>query len=124
MTKTTRRSFLQAAAALSAGAVMPRTARTEDLNSQVRVAVVGLRGRGKSHIAGFRKHLVALCDCDEQVLDQAGDDFEKKTGRKLDRLRDFRRLLDRSDVDAISIATPNHTHSLIAILAIQAGKDV
>ena len=52
------------------------------------------------------------------------DKFEKSHGRKLDQIVDFRKLLDRKDIDAISIATPNHTHSLIAISAAQAGKDV
>ena len=50
--------------------------------------------------------------------------FHKKHKRKLDQIGDYRRLLDRKDIDAISIATPNHTHSLIAIAAVQAGKDV
>ncbi len=88
------------------------------------MAVVGFNGRGKSHIEGFNDQLVALCDCDSTVLGQTADDFHKKHGRKLDQIVDFRRLLDRKDIDAISIATPNHTHSLIAILRPQAGKDV
>jgi predicted dehydrogenase len=124
MTKQTRRTFLrQAAGAAVAGSVLPRIARA-DVNSQIRMATVGFNGRGKEHIAGFKDHLVALCDCDSRVLDSTADQFYKKHGRKLDRIADFRKLLDRNDIDAISIATPNHTHSLIAILAVQAGKDV
>src|SRR3990172_5896128 len=76
------------------------------------------------NIEGFKDQLVALCDCDERVLGRVAEDFERRNGRKLDQIGDFRKLLDRNDIDAISIATPNHTHSLIAILAAQAGKDV
>jgi predicted dehydrogenase len=124
MTKQTRRVFLQqAAGAVAACGVLPRLARA-DINSQIRMAVVGFNGRGQNHIDGFKDQLVALCDCDEKVLGQAADRFERRHGRKLDKIVDFRTLLDRDDVDAISIATPNHTHALISILAIQAGKDV
>src|SRR3954466_4130368 len=103
--------------------LLPRGARA-DVNSQIRMAVIGFNDRGKSHIAGFKDQLVALCDCDSRVLGQAAEDFDKTNGRKLDKVADFRRLLDRKDIDAISIATPNHLHSYIAILATQAGKDV
>src|SRR5215210_7417316 len=124
MTRQSRRTFLkQAAGAAAAYSVLPMTARA-DVNSQIRMATVGLNGRGKNHIEGFEDQLVALCDCDSNVLGQTADAFHKKQGRKLDQIVDFRRLLDRKDIDAISIATPNHTHSLIAIAAVQAGKDV
>lgn len=125
MTKHSRRVFLQQAAGAAAAAtvVIPRIARA-DVNSQIRMAVVGFKGRGGSHIEGFNKELVALCDCDSRVLGKGAEEFERKYGRKVDQFQDFRRLLDRKDIDAISIATPNHTHSYIAILATQAGKDV
>src|SRR6476620_9268622 len=124
MTKQSRRTFLkQAAGAAAAYSVLPMTARA-DVNGQIRMAVVGFNGRGKSHIGGFKDQLVALCDCDSRVLDQTAADFERKNGRKLEKFTDFRKLLDRNDIDAISIATPNHTHSLIAISAVLAGKDV
>jgi predicted dehydrogenase len=124
MFKPSRRAFLhQALGAAAACAALPRFARA-DVNSQIRLAVVGFNGRGKSHIDGFRDQLVALCDCDEVVLGRAAEEFDKSHGRKLDQVVDFRRLLERDDIDAISIATPNHTHALIATLAAQAGKDV
>jgi predicted dehydrogenase len=114
---------MQAAGAAAACSILPRIARA-DVNSQIRMAVVGLNGRGGSHIDGFKDQLVAFCDCDELVLNKRAEDFEKSEGRKLDLYTDFRKLLDRDDIDAISIATPNHTHSLIGILAAQSGKDV
>src|SRR4051794_39017645 len=124
MSKQTRRVFLmQSAGAVAACGALTRVSRA-DVNSQIRMAVIGFNGRGKSHIDGFRDQLVALCDCDSRVLNQTAASFEKKNGRKLDKIADFRRLLDRKDIDAISIATPNHTHSLIAISAVLAGKDV
>ena len=124
MPVTTRRFFLQAAGALTATAVLPRSAQTADVNSQIRVGVVGCNGRGRAHISAFRNQLVAICDCDEEVLGREADKFARTNDRKVEGITDFRRLLEHSDIDAISIATPNHTHSLIAILAVQAGKDV
>jgi predicted dehydrogenase len=124
MTKQSRRLFLQTALGTAAAySVLPKFVRA-DVNSKVRMAVVGLNGRGKSHMEGFNQQLVALCDCDSNVLGKAADAFDKQYSRKLDQISDFRRLLDRKDIDAISVATPNHLHSLIAILATQAGKDV
>jgi predicted dehydrogenase len=124
MTNQSRRAFMQKGiGATVACSLLPRSARA-DVNSQIRMAVVGFNGRGKSHIEGFKDQLVALCDCDSRVLGRASEDFDKTQGRKLDKVADFRRLLDRKDIDAISIATPNHLHSYIAILAAQAGKDV
>jgi predicted dehydrogenase len=124
MSKQTRRTFLmQAAGAAAAATVLPRVARA-DVNSQIRMATIGFNGRGGSHIGAFKKELVALCDCDTQVLNKAARKFEKDNGRKVDTVTDFRRILDRKDIDAISTATPNHLHALITTLAAQAGKDV
>jgi predicted dehydrogenase len=124
MTNQSRRAFMRKGiGAAVACSLLPRSARA-DVNSQIRMAVVGFNNRGKSHIDGFQDQLVALCDCDSRVLGRAAEDFDKTQGRKLDKVADFRRLLDRKDIDAISIATPNHLHSYIAILAAQAGKDV
>jgi len=124
MTKQSRRVFLQqAAGAAAACAVLPRIARA-DVNSQLRMAVIGFNGQGKSHIRAYKDHIVALCDCDLTVLGKAAESFEKENGRKVDQVQDFRRILDRDDIDAISTATPNHLHALITSLAAQSGKDV
>src|SRR5262245_66436258 len=99
MTKQSRRTFLKqaagAAGAAAAYSVLPTRARA-DVNGQIRVAVVGFNGRGKSHIGGFKDHLVALCDCDSRVLNQTAADFEKKHDRKLEKFTDFRK--DRKSV--------------------------
>ncbi|MGD9632425.1 MAG: Gfo/Idh/MocA family oxidoreductase [Pirellulales bacterium] len=121
-----RRQFLRATAVAGASLALPvRKARSSvGPNEQIRVAVVGVGGRGKDHIDGFGKDIVALCDADQYFLDLRAKEIEDKYGTKVEKFRDFRQLLDNKNIDAISIATPNHTHSLIGISAIQAGKDV
>ncbi len=111
-----------AVAAISAG--WSNRALAAD-TADIRVAQIGFNNQGNGHIANLVKNenLVALCDVDEQVLHRKADAL-KSQGRKVDKFTDFRKLLERNDVDAVSIATPNHTHALIAILAAQAGKDV
>jgi predicted dehydrogenase len=124
MAHFSRRSFLRGTAgAVASLALAPRFARA-DVNSSIRVAVIGVNGRGRNHLDGFRRELVAICDCDRQVLAHRAGEFERKNGRKLDQVVDYRELLDRDDIDAVSIVTPNHTHSLIGIAAAEAGKHV
>src|SRR5271166_6808102 len=93
-------------------------------NDRVRVAVCGLHGRGKDHINGFSRvpnvEIAALCDVDENVLRKRLGEV----GGKPQMYVDIRKLLEDKSIDAISIATPNHWHSLMAIWACQAGKDV
>jgi predicted dehydrogenase len=124
-----RRTFLYRTLAGSAGAAF--TARSwsqvKGANSNIRHAVIGFNSRGKSHIQGFRKlpgvKVVALCDVDAEVLNRETQALERY-GNAIDPYTDIRRLLERKDIDTISIATPNHWHSLAAIWGIQAGKDV
>ena len=73
-------------------------------------------------IPGVR--IIKLCDVDERLFSKAVPDLEKITGYKAKTEVDFRRLLDDKDIDAISIATPDHWHALQTIWACQAGKDV
>ena len=97
-------------------------------NDRVRVAVCGVRGRGHDHILGFARvpntEVAALCDVDENILNQRLGDAERMGLRRPQSYVDVRKLLEDKNIDAISIATPNHWHSLIAIWACQAGKDV
>jgi predicted dehydrogenase len=96
-------------------------------NSAVRVGVIGLRGRGQLHMAmvssipGFR--LAAVCDVDPAVLGRVVEKTRKE-GREVRGFKDVRDLIASKDVDAVTIATPNHWHSLAAIWACEAGKDV
>ncbi|MGH9450407.1 MAG: Gfo/Idh/MocA family protein [Terriglobia bacterium] len=97
-------------------------------NDRVRVAVVGLHGRGMDHIRAYSQihnvEIAALCDVYEKVLNERLGDLEKMGLPKPATYIDVRKLLDDKSIDAISIATPNDWHSLMAIWACQAGKDV
>src|SRR5579872_5699855 len=138
MTRQTRREFLEnsmlaatAAAMAGSGLVSPVSAaeQSSSPNERLRVAVLGLNGRGRSHLDGFmpRKdcEVVAVCDPDELVGQNKGvAEVEKRTGKKPAFYADLRKLLDDKAIDIVTIATPNHWHSLAAIWAIQAGKDV
>jgi len=128
----TRRSFLHTSTSVAAastlagvwGGAMRAKGAAGDANSQVRVAVIGLNGRGTSHIAGLASHVVVLCDCDKAILARRAKEFEAQHGRKVEQVVDYRKLLERNDIDAVSIATPNHTHAIIGIEAAQAGKQI
>ncbi len=132
-----RRSFLKRAVAATAGSYAGLSAWERLLpsvraaNNEVRVAVAGINGRGAAHISDFMKlpgvRVVALCDPDREVLDKAIKQFKKKHGAGDADIRghtDVRAILDRKDVDALVIATPNHWHALMTIWACQAGKHV
>ncbi|MCI0665489.1 MAG: Gfo/Idh/MocA family oxidoreductase, partial [Acidobacteria bacterium] len=97
-------------------------------NDTIRVAVVGLRGQGNSHIREYARmtnvEIAALCDVDESILKKRCEEVEKGSGKKPKEFVDIRKLLEDKSIDAISIATPNHWHSLMGIWACQAGKDV
>jgi predicted dehydrogenase len=97
-------------------------------NDTIRIAVVGLRGRGKSHLQAFtslpKVDLVAICDIDDSVLDTASKFVTEKRGTAPAVHKDLRKLLEDKSIDAISIATPNHQHTMQTIWACQAGKDV
>ncbi|RYC66854.1 Gfo/Idh/MocA family protein [Spirosoma sordidisoli] len=125
-----RRKFIQTAVAGSAVLGLPTIipSRAFGANDRLRVAVIGINGRGKDHIAGFSKldnvEVATLCDVDNVVLQKGAADFEAKYKRKLKTEQDLRKVYDDKDIDAVSIATPNHWHALAAIWACQAGKDV
>ncbi len=129
MLNPTRRQFLRTTAlAATAAALSPRSwAQTAGANSEVRVAVIGLNGRGKDHLQSLRAvpgvRLVAICDVDTAVLERTAAALAKD-GITPKKYTDLRELLAATDVDAVTIATPNHWHSLAGIWACQAGKDV
>jgi predicted dehydrogenase len=120
-----RRHFLSSAAA--AGALLhPRVASSA--NDTVRVACVGVRGRGRDHIRAYSQmpnvEIAAVCDIDESILNARLGEIEKAKGKRPAGFTDVRKLLEDKSIDAISIATPNHHHTLQTIWACQAGKDV
>ena len=126
----TRRAFLfnTAVAGAATAAFSARSwAQVAGANGDIRVAVVGLNGRGGNHLASLRRipgvRLVALCDVDTAVLERVKRGLGE-AGATVRTFVDIRELLAMPDLDAITIATPNHLHSLQAIWAAQAGKDV
>jgi len=126
-----RRKFMKTAAGLSAlsGVIfITHPERVSGANDRVRLAVAGIRGQGFSHVAGFSQQpnveVAAICDVDESVIAQRLRDMEKLGLRKPQIHIDYRKLLEDKSIDAISIATQNHWHSLMGIWACQAGKDV
>jgi predicted dehydrogenase len=97
-------------------------------NDRVRVAVCGVRGQGFTHVEEYSRmpdvEVAALCDVDENILRGRLADMADMAMPTPKTYGDVRKLLEDSSIDAISIATPNHWHSLIGIWALQAGKDV
>src|SRR5260370_5913159 len=130
--KGSRRDFLKLTSARVAGTALGVTSsgytRIIGANDRVRVAICGVRGRGNDHIHGFSRvpgtEIAALCDVDETVSNHRLGDIEKLGLPKPKSYVDVRKLLEDKDIDAISIAAPNHWHALMAIWACQAGKDV
>ena len=122
-----RRHFLGTSAFAGTWSLLAPRASAQGANSEIRVAVIGLNQRGMAHVSGILKakgaRLVALCDCDSKVLARAKESAEKK-GAKVSTYTDYRKLCESKDIDAITIATPNHTHALIAITSAANGKHV
>jgi len=106
-----------------------KAAKKGDANDALHVAVVGVNGRGMSHVSGFLQKntntvITHICDADSAVIGKAMSAVEKAQGQAPKYEQDFRKLLEDKSIDIISIATPNHWHALMAIWAIQAGKHV
>jgi predicted dehydrogenase len=127
-----RRTFIKrstgalTAAAVAGPMVVPRS--VFGANDRVRAAVLGVNGRGKSHISGFmgleNVEVVTLCDPDLNVLEQRATEFHTEYGKKVALVQDLREVFDDKDIDVVGIASTNHWHALSTIWACQAGKDV
>ncbi|MCE9518381.1 MAG: Gfo/Idh/MocA family oxidoreductase [Verrucomicrobia bacterium] len=117
------RSTLYAGTALA----FPAWASVAGANSDVRVAVIGFNGRGAGHIGSLLKipgcRIVALCDVDSKVMEKQVASL-KKQNIEVRQYTDYRKLVEDKEIDAVTIATPNHTHTLIALTALAAGKHV
>ena len=134
MNTSNRRVFLKQST-FAAGATMlvagtRSSARVLGANDRLRIAVAGINGRGKNHIDGYLGlpdvEIAYLVDPDSKVLASRMSELEKKTKGKFSckAVADIRQALDDPDIDAVSVATPNHWHSLMTIWAAQAGKHV
>jgi len=111
-----RRDFLVSTAVITAGATVRGLASPNDT---VRMGVVGCGGRGQSHVTAWSSmpnvEIVALCDVDQSHMDAKLKYLEGKGARKPATYVDMRKLLEDKNIDAVSIASPNHWHTLQTI---------
>ena len=128
--QVSRRAFLKKGSFTAAVATSPLfwSKPSPAASDRVRVAVLGVNGRGKDHISGFmgleNVEVATLCDPDASLLAERAKEIEKQYGKKVKAVQDLRKVFDDKEIDAVSIATPNHWHALATIWACQAGKDV
>ncbi|KAA3612460.1 MAG: gfo/Idh/MocA family oxidoreductase [Planctomycetota bacterium] len=118
-----RRRFLQSSAALAAAlplAGCQTPTRRRSPNERLHLGVIGVANRGTANLNGVASEtIVALCDVDSRHLGQAAARFPDAA-----QYHDFRRMLERTDLDAVVISTPDHTHAVAALAAMDAGLDV
>jgi len=129
----TRREFLNGLAGTATGLALASTAKSYSRivgsNERLNFAVIGLNGRGYAHLASLKANRSAarishICDVDDTILKKFAAATEREMGEAASAVKDFRTILERKDVDAISIATPDHWHAPMAIAGLQAAKHV
>src|SRR6202035_1638813 len=129
----TRREFLDALAVGAAGLAVGTTAKSYrqilGSNDRLNFAVIGLNGRGYAHLSALKANrstarISHVCDVDANILKKFADTVQRETGESPATDKDFRAILEQKDVDAITIATPDHWHAPMAIAGLQAGKHV
>ncbi|MDQ8196637.1 Gfo/Idh/MocA family oxidoreductase [Pelagicoccus enzymogenes] len=122
-----RRTFIQSSALL-AGAFAIGSALGQSPNGDVRLAIVGIRSRGMQLARDAHRTkgcvIVAICDADTAILEKRAAEIESELGVTPEKVSNYRKLLERPDIDAVVLATPNHLHAIQTIWACQAGKDV
>jgi predicted dehydrogenase len=116
-----RRTFFKTSAATTAAA--PFVGNVQGANDRLTVAQIGCGGRGRYEVSICTRHpkfeVAAVCDVFQPLVDKTKSEFNIKDGYS-----DFRRVLERNDIDAVFVSTPDHWHPLIAVEACKAGKDV
>ena len=130
MSRNTRRRFLQQTAALGIGMGWSArlSGRTVAANDKISVACIGVRGRGNSVMHSFAAEpdvvVTHICDVNEPVRVQRGEELRQRTGVMPKLVNDFRELLGDQSIDVFMVATPDHWHALLTIHGCLAGKDV
>ncbi len=125
-----RRTFVKGAVTGAAVVLLPNVTRNVlGANDEISAATIGVGGRGGSHIGALYKvpgvRVIGVCDADKGNLGRTADSIAKKLpgGNAIAEI-DVRKLLDNKEIDVVTIATPNHWHSLMAIWAMERGKHV
>ena len=131
---TNRRNFIKRTTMATAGlglvTVIPSNAWGSETapSDKINVGLIGCRSMGfgilKHHLSNSEVNCTAMCDIDENVLNERAAEVQKTFGQTPALFRDFRKLLEQKDIDAVIIGTPDHWHCLITVYALQAGKDV
>lgn len=128
-----RRNFLKAGSMLTTAAFIPdmrrdRVISTLSANDKINVALVGCRNMGWANLQSFLKHenvnCVALCDVNRELLNSRSKELLDNYNQRAELYLDYRRILDREDIEIIIIATPDHWHCLQFVDACSAGKSV
>ena len=127
--KVSRRQFLSSSASAVIVAGMKAQGTVIGANSRIRVCTIGFNGQGGSHVKDIlamkaEAEIVALCDVDANVRAKGGATVQATQGKAPKLYKDMRDVFADKNVDAVTIATPNHWHSLASVWACQAGKDV
>ncbi|MFW5726635.1 MAG: Gfo/Idh/MocA family protein, partial [bacterium] len=128
--KNSRRNFIRQLSAGSMASTLPLSFSVANASpsDQLNIALVGARGVGwanlRSHLRVPGVNLLAICDVDQRILDSRTKEAEEITGKKPLTYKDFRKLYENKDLDAVIIATPDHWHAIQTIQACQAGLDV
>lgn len=125
-----RRDFIKKSSlGLFGFTILPSLYGKAPASDRIRIAHIGVNGMGNAHMRAFSGlkdvEIVALCDLDKLHLNKSIENLKTlQPNSKVDSYKDFRDILDRDDIDAITCATPDHWHAQIAMMAFQAGKDV
>jgi predicted dehydrogenase len=129
----TRREFLDTLAAGAAGLALSSTAKSYSQimgsNERLNFAVIGLNSRAYAHLSALKANqdaarIAYVCDVESTILTKFAAATRQMMGYDPATEKDFRKILERKDIDAITIATPDHWHAPMSILALQAGKNV
>ena len=130
MENETRRSFTKKAGiatAYAASSFLNLNPLAKGANERVVLALIGGRNQGRGDALRAIKQggeIKTLCDIDQAILDKVNPDLEKAQRKAPGTTKEFRRVLDDKDIDGVIVAVPDHWHTLITLLACQAGKDV
>ena len=123
-----RRAFIDGLAVTTAGLAIGSTAKSYakilGANDRVNFAVMGLNCRGRAHLSALsankdKSRVTYICDVDSSILEKYAGEAEQELGYAPKREGDFRKVLESNDVDAITIATPDHWHTPMAVLGLR-----